>query len=259
MNSKYPEIIEALASFPAESCALDGEIVVLTEEGLPSFQLLEGYNSKTSTGYLCYYVFDLLNLDGRTTSKLPLEKRKELLRHLIPTNEGAVRYSVSLDADPQVLASEVRKRGLEGIVAKRKTSLYEAGRRTGSWVKWKADNAGEFIIGGYQPGGSGGIDSIVVGQYEGKKLMYVSRVRAGFTPHQKSELLRLLSKLKTAKCPFANLPEPSSGKWGEGFTAEGMADCIWVKPQIECRVEFTEWTSAGHLRHARYAGLCKAR
>lgn len=254
MNSKYPELVEAFASFPAETCVLDGEIVVLNEDGVPAFQLLEGYTAKKSQGYLCYYAFDLLNLEGRNTSKLPLEKRKELLHMLIPSNADVIRYSVSLEADPQVLAKEVRKRGLEGIIAKRRSSLYEAGRRSGSWVKWKADNAGEFVIGGYEPGGKSGLDHIVVGQYEGKKLIYVSRVRAGFTPHQKAELLPLLKKRKIAKCPFANLPEPSGGKWSEGFTEEDMKSTIWVKPQIECRVEFTEWTSAGHLRHAKYAG-----
>lgn len=257
LNAKYPEVVAALSTFPGETFLLDGEIVVLDPNGVPSFQLLEGYTPSKQEGYLCYYAFDLLNLAGRNTMKMPLDKRKELLRSLIPSNEGTVRFNVSLEADPQVLAREVRKRGLEGIVAKKRTSLYEPGKRSGAWTKWKADNAAEFAIGGYRPSGKHGFEWIVVGMFDGKKLLYVSRVRAGFTPHSRAELLQALSKKKIAKSPFTNLPEESQGRWGEGFTAEDMEGCLWVRPDVECRVQFTEWTTAGHLRHAKYAGLAE--
>lgn len=257
MSRKYPDIVQALESFPGEVWMLDGEIVVLDGNGVPSFQLLESYTPAQSEGYLCYYAFDLLNFQGKTLMQLPLENRKQMLRSLIPSNDDVVRFNVSLEADPEVLEKEVRKRGLEGIVVKRKTSVYEPGKRSGAWMKWKADNAGEFTVGGFRPSGNS-FDYIVVGFLEGKNLMYASRVRAGFTPHQKAELMQLLSKRKTAKCPFANLPESSSGRWGEGFTAEDMEGCVWVKPGLEVRVEFVEWTSARHLRHAKYAGTSRA-
>jgi len=115
-------------------------------------------------------------------------------------------------------------------------------------------NAGqEFVIGGYTLGNP--FDALVFGYYEGKRLMYVARTRSGFTPASRQRLFEKFRGLEVAKCPFVNLPEMKSGRWGEGLTKEKMQDCRWLKPLLVAQFEFTEWTPDGHLRHSRFMGL----
>jgi ATP-dependent DNA ligase len=112
----------------------------------------------------------------------------------------------------------------------------------------------EFVIGGYTKGGRT-FDALALGHYEGSRLVYVARTRVGFTPASRERLLAKLRPLETAACPFANLPEARSGRWGEGLTAEKMGECVWVRPELVAEVEFVEWTPDNHLRHARFVGL----
>ena len=112
----------------------------------------------------------------------------------------------------------------------------------------------EFVVGGYKPGGSS-FDSLVVGYYEGRRLLSAGKVRSGFTPHTRAELFEKLMPLQTAQCPFKNLPTSTSSHWGEGITAEEMTALRWVKPKLVAEVSFAEWTRDGSLRHAAFIGL----
>src|SRR5260221_2856964 len=141
------------------------------------------------------------------------------------------------------MLSAVRKQGLEGVVAKRKDSLYEPGKRTGFWVKLRINKAQEFVIGGFMPGPHG-VDSIIVGYYRGKELVYVARVRNGFVPATRRMVYEKLKSLVSDKCPFVNLPETGRARWGEILDAEKMKKCVWVRPKLVAQIEFLEWTDA---------------
>jgi ATP-dependent DNA ligase len=112
----------------------------------------------------------------------------------------------------------------------------------------------EFVIGGYTVGAKN-FDALIFGYYERDKLIYVARTRNGFTPAVREKLFQCFRKLETPHCPFANLPEARSGRWGFGLTAAKMSDCRWLKPELVGQFEFTEWTPENHLRHSRFIAL----
>jgi ATP-dependent DNA ligase len=144
--------------------------------------------------------------------------------------------------------------GLEGVIAKRRDSRYDAGRRSDAWMKLKLDRQQEFVIGGYRPG-SHGVDAILVGFYEQRQLRFAGKVRAGFTPHVRRDVAKALAPLKTASCPFVDLPTGKTTRWGGGVTAEQMAEMTWVTPRIVAQIRFVEWTAEQHLRHSAFLGL----
>jgi len=123
-----------------------------------------------------------------------------------------------------------------------------------AWVKYRFNKSGEFVIGGFMPGPHG-VDSIILGQYEGKELMYVGRVRAGFVPASRRELHGRLEPLVIEMCPFANLPERGKSRWGETLNAEKIKKCVWLKPKLTAEVEFLERAEGSGLRHAKFVGL----
>jgi ATP-dependent DNA ligase len=153
-----------------------------------------------------------------------------------------------------VLIQSVRVHGLEGLVAKRRDSLYEPGVRSGAWMKMRVNRGQEFVIGGYTRG-TKTFDALVLGFYEGKKLIYVARTRNGFTPATRAQLFKRFTGLETTECPFVNLPEAKSGRWGQGLTKAKMAEVQWVRPVLVGHFEFLEWTADNHLRHSKFAGL----
>jgi ATP-dependent DNA ligase len=152
------------------------------------------------------------------------------------------------------MLNAIRAQGLEGVVAKRRDSRYEAGKRGGSWAKYRLNSGQELVIGGYIPGAHG-LDAIVVGYYRGEDLIYVARVRNGFVPASRRQIFTKLQPLVISKCPFVNLPETHKGRWGEGLTAVDMTKCVWVRPEIVAQIEFLEWTESDHLRHSKFAGI----
>ena len=160
--------------------------------------------------------------------------------------------SEPLPGTPEQIEKAVRALHLEGVVAKRRTSRYEPGKRSRSWVKVKFNRRQEFVIGGFKPN-AGGFESLLVGYYEGRKLMFASKVRAGLTPHVRAELFPKLKALMQPRCPFANLPSSKTGHWGEGIPAEDMTVLRWVKPKIVAEVSFVEWTRDGLLRHPEFS------
>jgi ATP-dependent DNA ligase len=165
-----------------------------------------------------------------------------------------VRAVPSLDASLPVLLQSVKAQGFEGLVAKRRESVYEPGLRSGAWLKMRVNQGQEFVIGGYTLG-TKTFDALVFGYYEGKKLIYAARTRNGFTPATRAFLSRKFKALETTECPFANLPEPRSGRWGAGLTKAKMAECRWLKPVLVGQFEFLEWTGENHLRHSRFIAL----
>ena len=140
-------------------------------------------------------------------------------------------------------------------MAKRLDSRYESGQRSGAWQKMRVNQAQEIVIGGYTPAGRN-LDAIIFGHYDDAgRLVYVARTRNGFTPASRDELYSRFRGLESAACPFVNLPEARSGRWGEGLTAEKMKECHWLKPALVGQFEFVEWTPDGHLRHSRFIAL----
>jgi bifunctional non-homologous end joining protein LigD len=134
----------------------------------------------------------------------------------------------------------------------RKGSIYEPGKRSGAWLKYKIKKSQEFVIGGYTMGGNP-FDALIVGCYERGKLKYVGKVRAGFVPHMRCAMFPVLQKVLTEKCPFADLPEKRRTLYS--LTNDEMHNCQWLTPLLVAQIEFREWTPDGHLRHASFVGL----
>src|SRR6266536_2578690 len=165
---RFPKIVEAIRNLPARECVIDGEVVALDEEGRSSFQLLQAREMEGRTSPIYFYAFDLLQLDGKSLMSLPLEARKNILEQLCADASDRIRYSGAIGGDAKQLLEEVKRRGLEGIIGKRRSSIYEPGRRSGAWIKLKCVNEQEFVIGGYTPpqGSRKYFGAILIGYYE---------------------------------------------------------------------------------------------
>jgi bifunctional non-homologous end joining protein LigD len=184
--------------------------------------------------------------------KVPLKKRRDILNRLLEgVQPSAITLSEVMIADPADLIRVVREFGFEGIMAKRRDSCYESGERSGAWVKYKINKGQEFVIGGYTGGDP--LDALIVGCYEKDNLLYVSKVRNGFVPHLRREVMKRLRGREIDSCPFSNLPEKKRTQWA--LTREEMRNCVWLRPELVAQIEFTEWTPDGHLRHATFVGL----
>jgi bifunctional non-homologous end joining protein LigD len=250
LTAAYPAIKNAVADLKGKSFVIDGEIVAFDETGRPSFQHLHHRSARPSA--IRYFAFDLLHLNGKDLHAEPLSARRAALEKILSGSD--VVFSAELPGSPEVVIEAVAQVGLEGVVAKRRDSRYEAGKRSGAWQKFKVKLRQEFVIGGYKPENRN-FQSIVVGYYENKRLRFAARVRAGFTAAQRAAVFELLRRLKTEKCPFTDLPSEKTGHWGEGVTEEDMKILRWVKPTLVAEVAFTEWTRDGNLRHSSFAGL----
>ena len=249
-NKRFPQIAEALGVLPADA-VIDGEVVALDESGRPDFHGLQHFTAEASR--IHYFVFDLLILEGRDLTNLPLTERRKLLKS-IKLRSGWIGVSEQFDISADQMLAVVREQGLEGIVAKRKDSLYEPGKRTGFWAKMRINKGQEFVIGGFIPGPHG-VDSIIVGYYRGKDLYYVARVRNGFVPATRRAVYEKLKPLITDNCPFVNLPETGRARWGEILDAEKMKKCVWVRLKLVAVIEFLEWTEGDRLSHSKFVAL----
>jgi DNA ligase D-like protein (predicted ligase) len=250
LNQRFPYIATALQGLPNET-VIDGELVALGPDGRPDFNLLQNFRSAESR--IVYYAYDILVHEGRRLTGLPLLERRAILRSVVEPGEHVALSQVS-DRPAAEMLRFVKSHGLEGAVAKRFDSVYQPGQRTGLWSKYRVDLRQEFVVGGYV-GSNLGVDSLVVGFYRGKDLIYAARVRAGLFPATRREVFERLKHLRTPKCPFANLPEPAAGRWAQGLTAEKMKECVWVRPEMVAEIQFLEWTGADHLRHTKFVGL----
>ena len=247
-NQDFPGLARACASLP-EDTLVDGEVVALNEQGRMSFNLLQHRRSQASA--IRFYAFDLLVYKGRSTMGLEIPERRNLLAQALTNLGGDVHLMERFEASPAELIRAAKKLGFEGIVAKRKDSLYEPGKRSGAWLKYKINQGQELVIGGYTPGHP--FDAIIVGYYRDGQLIYAAKVRNGFVPRLRREVASRLRGFETDECPFANLPEKKRTAWA--LTKEEMKKCVWVRPELVAQIEFTEWTPDGHLRHATFVGL----
>jgi DNA ligase D-like protein (predicted ligase) len=248
-TEQFPHIARACERLPPDTL-LDGEIVALDENGRVSFNLLQHHRSKAQA--LLFYVFDVLIYRGRSLLKAPLETRREALGEIFKDGNAApVSLSETIDAAPADLTRVAREFGFEGIIAKRKDSHYEPGKRNGAWVKYRINQGQEFVIGGYTLGNP--IDALIVGYYEDGKLLYAAKVRNGFVAQVRREVASRFNGLQIDTCPFANLPERKRTQWA--LTKEEMKNCVWLRPELVAQIEFSEWTPDGDLRHSKFVGL----
>jgi DNA ligase D-like protein (predicted ligase) len=250
LNDKFPYVVEALRDLPAGT-VIDGELVALDDFGRPAFNLLQNFKSEASR--IRFFAFDVLCFEGRNLTKLPLIERKDYLAKIV-TEDDRFRISEHMEVLAKTMLAAIKEQGLEGVVAKRKDSLYQAGERTGAWVKMRVNEGQEFVIGGYIPGPHG-LDSIVIGFYRDDQLIYVARVRNGFVPASRRAVYNKIKGLAITDCPFANLPETGKSRWGDPMDAEKMKKCVWLRPQVVAQISFLEWTGKDHLRHSKFVGL----
>jgi len=222
----------------------------LDTKGRPSFQALQ--HRSTAGLAIVYYAFDVLALGRESLLSESLEARRQRLKRLILGSD--VLLSEPLPGSRHRIEREIRRLGLEGVVAKRRDSPYRPGQRSDAWVKVKFSPRQEFVIGGYKPDATD-FESILVGYYEGKHLYFAGKVRAGLTPHLRADIFRRIASRPARSCPFVNLPNSTGrSRWGEGVTAEDMQTLRWVTAVV-VEVAFTEWTRGGNLRHAAFVGL----
>jgi DNA ligase D-like protein (predicted ligase) len=251
LGKKFPYIVEALAGLPAET-VVDGELVALDDHGRPEFNLLQNFHGAASR--IHYYIFDLLCCEGRDLARLPFVERRELLKTFVTVQDKRIRISDYVEAGAGELLAAVREQGLEGVVGKRRDSTYEPGKRSGAWIKHRVNFGRELVVGGYFPGPHG-VDSLIVGYYDGDQLMYVARTRNGFVPASRRQVFLKVKHLVTPSCPFVNLLETRRPRWGEALDAEKMKKAVWLKPKLVAQIEFLEWTDADRLRHSKFVGL----
>lgn len=240
-NQKFFPVYDALKNWPVNA-VVDGEIVVLDGEGKPDFGGLQQWQ-RTGEGYLFYYLFDLLWLDGIDLTNEPLYRRKEILRKIMP-GEGLIRYSDSIDEYGEQFFEAAKAGNLEGIVAKKTDAVYEPGKRTGHWYKIKAEERHEAIICGYtkKEGTERLFSSLILGVPTKDGMEFIGQVGTGFTARMQREIFKKMNPLFTPKCPFRKKPV--------------IADAtMWVKPFLICEVKYTERTKEGVMRHASFQGL----
>ena len=178
LTKAYPAVCSAVKTVRAQRVVLDGEIVAVDSSGRPSFQALQHRSARTDH-QIAYYVFDLLHVDGMDTTQLPLHERRAMLTTVVKGSQ--VLLSAELEGSATQVATVVGDLGLEGVIAKRRDSKYEAAQRSGTWQKLKLDRQQEFVIGGFRPTVRT-VDALLVGYYDGRSLKFAGKVRAGMTP-----------------------------------------------------------------------------
>lgn len=240
-----PDLGRALAALPAGQAILDGEVVVETAGRSSDFSALQADLSEGRTDRMTYYLFDLLHLDGRDLTKLPLVDRKSLLDTLSAQATDPLRLSDHLSDRGEIVLRHACRMGLEGIVSKRRDSPYQPGRGS-AWVKSKCSARQEFVIGGFVPSAASpkAVGSLVMGVFKGDTLHTVGRVGTGFSVSVAEDLFTRLTALETEASPF----DPPL----QGLEKRGVR---YVRPDLVAEVDFRAWTGDGHLRHAAFRGL----
>jgi len=239
-NRKFAAIAASLSKFPHDA-VLDGEIVALDEKGRPEFGMLQDYPNGKSE--LVYYVFDILYVDVHNVTNLPLIKRKELLRELLPRLPH-VRFTDYVEESGREFFSIAQKLHLEGIMAKDSRSLYTIGERSQSWLKIRTQKRQEAIICGFtEPGGTRQyFGALILGVYQRGRLRYIGHTGGGFDDKKLETLYEKLKKIAQEDCPFEKTPATN-------------APVTWVKPQLVCEVTFKEWTRDRIMRQPIFVGL----
>ncbi|MGO9819984.1 MAG: DNA ligase D [Solirubrobacteraceae bacterium] len=254
ITDSYPEVRGLLRDLGMRDAVLDGELVAFDDDGRPNFERLQRRMHVTAQSSVrrlavstpvVYAIFDLLYLDGHNLMALPYEQRRERLEEL-GLSGPAWRVPAAHPENGRRLLEATAAQGLEGVVAKRRTSRYEPGRRTGAWVKVKNNQRQELVIGGWLPGEGRRTDRIgalLMGYFEdGGELRYAGRVGTGFTDRTLAELGSKLAPLRRAQAPFDQVPKLPR-------------NAVFVEPELVAEIEFREWTSDGVMRAPSYKGL----
>ncbi len=239
-TDRFPSVAAALAKLRVETALLDGEVAVTAPDGVTHFQLLQNADARSR---LTYYVFDLLHLDGRDLTRLPLEQRKRELAALVPKGRGVVRFSDHVTGDGPAFHEAACRKGLEGVISKRRDAVYTPGRSR-DWVKGKCRPRQEFVIGGWtEPRGAReAFGALLMGAHDADgRLRYVGRVGTGFGTDLLRTLRTALARLERSTPPF---DDPPRGR-----------DIHWVAPRLVAEVSFTGWTNDRLLRQAAFEGL----
>ena len=255
----FPDLANARPTWiEAQTAIVDGEVVALDADGRPTFSLLQdragmgrfGHRSawpsrKGDDGFVApivYYAFDLLYLDGQLLTDMPLEQRKRLLRGVL-REHASVRYGSHVETDGKAFYEVVAEQGLEGLIAKLRTSRYEPGKRARSWLKIKIRREQEVVVVGYEPGkgARAALGSLILGVYKGDELHYAGEVGSGLTNRTIRQLKSELDAHAVDTPPVIDPPR--------------IKGAVWSEPRLVVRVEFTEWTDDDLLRQAAYKGL----
>ncbi len=245
-TAAFPELADAIRKLDLDDALIDGEAAMVLPDGRTSFQALQNMGAAARRAAIVYFVFDLLRLDGQSLEALPLEQRKARLKKLVGAKKsGRIRYSEHITGSGDTFFAEACRTGLEGIVSKQRNEPYRAGRH-GGWVKTKCVQRQEFVIGGFTDpeGMRAGIGALLIGYYEGERLVFSGKVGTGFSHKVALELRAKLDRLENKTSPFTPAPPGALGR-----------NAHWVKPDLVCEVEFTEWTTDGKIRHPSFQGL----
>ena len=240
-NQKFSPITDSLKKFRFEAI-LDGEIVVVDDQGHPDFQMLQDYQ-KSGTGHLLYYVFDLLYFQGHDLTSLPLVRRKELLKRILPS-APKIKFSDHVWKEGVLFFKAAKEKGLEGIVAKHSQSVYRVGRRSRQWLKAKTHLTQEGVIAGFtEPKGRRrGFGALVLGVFEGDGLIFIGHSGGGFSAKTIKEIREKLEPIIKDECPFKVEPQTNT-------------PVTWVKPELVCEVAFHGWTDEGIMRQPVFLRL----
>jgi bifunctional non-homologous end joining protein LigD len=240
-EKKFSPVVELLQKFDFEA-VLDGEIVVVNDQGQPDFERLQNYG-KSGSGHLIYYVFDLLYFQGHDLTGLPLLRRKELLKNILPSLPK-IRFSEHVAQEGVLFFQAAAQKGLEGIIAKQAMSTYEAGKRSRTWLKIKSRLTQDGVIAGFtEPkGGRHHFGTLVLGVFQEGKLVYIGLSGGGFGAKELQEIREKLTPLIRKECPFDLEPETGT-------------PTTWVKPQLVCEVGLTGWTGEEVMRHPVFLRL----
>jgi len=249
-EERFHEVADAVRALRAEEFILDGELVAVDELGRHSFASLQKVGKRRSA--FRFYAFDLLALDGKDLTKLPLARRRNLLEAKVPMPATSlVQLGPVFLGDPGHILAKIREFGFEGAVAKRLDSIYVPGEAPGTWLKHKTQQSEDFLVGGFIATAQA-VDEILVGRRDGDRLIFVENVSAGFVPATRRKTFAVLAPLVASACPFSNLPEKTGPRRTD---REKMAGVRWVRPVMLAEIAFNEMTSSGHLRHAKFLRL----
>ncbi len=240
-TEKFAEIANRAADLDVQSALLDGEAVVMDEQGRSSFQALQGA-LKGAPASIDFIAFDLLELDGKDLTGLLLTERKAKLRAILPEGEARIRYSEHIEGNGEKLLQSFCDAGLEGVISKKADGRY-VGSRSGGWLKTKCIKRQEFVVVGWTPSEkSRAFRSLVLGVHEGETLRYAGKVGTGFTM---DEIMSLMERMKPLERQEATVKAPRAEVRG----------VHWLKPVLVAEIAYTEMTNEGTLRHPSYLGL----